>query len=256
MKKIFLLGFFLFFFLFSNSQSIMNVETMRLVFDTTDHWAGSIELSGLYQAEKVDREKILIESSAHAGFRWKRNIVLFLGNVLFERVGKTDIENKYNIHLRYNYQIHKRWHLEVFGQLQHNHQIELTKRDLTGLGVRFSALDKKWLKLNLGTVVMYEHQVISDSIYYNYYDRSSTYLFMGFSITPDMHILSTTYYQPLFSDFSNFRVSSELSYDVSISKIFSIVLSYTMYYDTEIRKDVPDISIPTDTFKTSLKFKF
>jgi putative salt-induced outer membrane protein YdiY len=241
----------------SKSQSVMNVETMRLAFDSTDNWIGSVEFGGLYQAEIIDQSKLEIATATHIGFKKEKHLMLFMGSFVYEMVGKFNVENKYNLHLRYNYRLtkNKRLFLETFGQMQHNHQIDLTRRDLVGTGIRYLLVKSPKFKMNVGTLAMYEYQVISDSIYHNDI-RSSSYLFMGIPITSDIHVLSTTYYQPLFIDFSNYRLSSELTLDMSISKVFSFVISYVFYYDTQIEKEVPTVDIPTDLLTMSFKIKF
>lgn len=239
----------------SRSQSVLNVETMRLAFDSADNWIGSIEFGGSYQAEKIDQEQLTIGAATHVGYRKDKHLVLFLGSFVYETIGDYNVENKYNFHLRYNYQLHKRWFLEVFGQMQHNHQIELTRRDLVGIGARFIVLNSKKIKLNVGSLAMYEHQVISDSIYHKDI-RSSNYVFLGLPLASNVHVLWTTYYQPLFTDFSNYRLSSEISLDVSINKTFSLVTTYVFYYDTEIERDVPSVKVPTTLVMMAFKINF
>ena len=70
-----------------------------------------------------------------------------------------------------------------------------------------------------------------------YQHRKNTYLSFNATVSKsDIEILNTVYYQPLYEDFSNYRVLNQFKIEVPISEKFSIntILNYTYLSKTDL----------------------
>jgi len=79
---------------------------------------------------------------------------------------------------------------------------------------------------------MYEYEELSDEVTpINRDFRGSAYLSFSLFPTERLTIVSTTYYQPLFSDFSDYRISSESTLLIEIYRSLGLQITYRFYYD-------------------------
>ena len=69
--------------------------------------------------------------------------------------------------------------------------------------------------------------------------RLSTYLSVGFRITPYITLNQVAYFQPNLSNFEDFRISSETSLNVKVTSRLSFRTYFQLVYDTEPLVPVP-----------------
>lgn len=233
------------------SSQILNAESLRKVTDTSGY-SGS--LSASIALKRNVNDFVTISSDIHIQYKMKDHLILFKNEVAFQKIEGQDFDNSLISHIRYNYRFHPRIAWEIFLQGQYNKINLIDFRGLMGTGPRFKLTQSEKYKFYLGTLVMYEHEKVTDGVTPTQKDfRGSTYL--SFSMYPTEHItiISTTYYQPRIDKFNDYRISSQSSLLVGLFKNFALKTSYTFTYDT-----FPAVGIPNSQydFSTGLTYSF
>jgi len=152
-----------------------------------------------------------------------------------------DFNNSWFLHLRANHEITDFFRLEAFVQNQNNKLLDVKNRFLLGAGVRLKLVSTNFIRLYLGNSYMYEIEQSNclDKTFYNH--RNSTYLSFSVSLFNNtVEAISTTYFQPLYSDFCNYNLLEQLKLDFSISETLSLFslfdYSYSYFTPTQRRQ--------------------
>lgn len=211
-------------------SQIRNIEELRI-------WSGDspwLINSGLNFSYTNNDGNYVYELGARAGtlFKYKdksgelNNKWLLHGNYSLVRSEREDFSNNWFVHLRFNKEITDFFRVESFIQSQENQLLSIRSRNLIGAGIRLKPIEdfkdtsKRNLHLYIGLAYMYEEEK-SRELDLNFYNhRASSYITAGFQFGKDGHkleIINTLYYQPLLSDFQNFRLSEEFSISFPIS---------------------------------------
>ena len=90
---------------------------------------------------------------------------------------------------------------------------------------------------------MFEHNQFSDATPRQYDVRLSNYLSFSVAISDKIKLNSTNYFQPVLTDLSNFRVSSQVNALFQISKKLHFKVSGNLVWDRDVRlpPSVPDL---------------
>ncbi len=244
--------FFVAYNLIAYSQ-VVNIERKRLDADSTGVY-GNIKAS----LSLIQNTKRIWNSAFNFNvLRIKdKHQWYFIGNIKFQKAEETDLVNKGYEHIRYNYKLVKngRAYLEMFEQLQFDAVRKIDKRFLTGGGVRFSPLMKQKARINIGAGAMYEYEIFKDaSVPYNWL-RINSYVSFQSKIFKNLFFYTTTYYQPLPTDFSsNYRIFNNTGVSVAISSKFSFFSDFEIIYDTFLPLDIPETVY---YLKNGLSYKF
>jgi outer membrane protein W len=223
---------------------IINTESLRMVTDTTG-WAGKVGLD--VSLSKNTRSKFKVKNKIHLQYKTKKHLFIFVNKIGFEQVDDEDFVNKGVQHLRHNYKINKKLSSEVFLQNQYNALYKIDFRELAGAGLRYKLTTSEKYKMYLGSVIMYEYEkTAGDIISYNKDIRNSSYLSFSFYFTKNLSMVSTTYYQPKLSNFSDFRIAHQSALKFKIAKNLSYKLSFNYSYDK-----FPVIGIPNEEYDIS-----
>jgi len=241
-----------FIMLFINTLSysqILNVESLRKVTDTSG-WSGSASVN--FSLRRNVNDFIVINSDIHLQYKMDRHLILFKNDVAFQKIDGQDFDNAFITHLRYNYKVAPKWYWEAFTQGQFNRVNLINFRALAGTGPRFKLTSSEKYRFYLGSLAMYEYEEVDDGItplQKNW--RWSNYL--SFSIYPSdrVTLVSTTYYQPRFNLFSDYRISSESSLVVGLLKNFALKTTYLFVYDA-----VPAVGIPNSQYNFTTGFTY
>lgn len=231
MNKLFQFSLFILFFLISNqiTAQIINTESLRKVTDTSG-WSGSINLN--LDLKKNVSTIFRINNRIHIQYKNKKNLVLFMNDINYERFDGSSIISNATQHLRYNYKTSKKIALEAFSQSQFNSISKIDYRWLIGIGIRFKLSSSEKYKFYLGTLVMYEYEKSTDEIPVINKDlRFSNYFSFSLYPSDNVSIVSTTYYQPKMNSFKDFRISSESFIAISIYKNLGFKSSFNYYFD-------------------------
>lgn len=224
-------------FAHANAQ-ILNVESLRKVTDTSG-FSGSVSLD--FSVKRDVKSYLGFENSTHVQYKMKRHLVLLKNDIQFQRVEGDRFQNSGIGHVRYNYKLIPRLTWELFGQAQYNKVAKIDFRGLVGSGPRFKLNDSEKYKFYLGTLVMYEYEKLSDKITpIQRTMRGSAYFSASLYPTEDITIISTTYYQPRLSKFSDHRISNQSSLLIRLFENFAFKTSYTFVYDSSPAEDIPN----------------
>jgi len=239
MKKLTILFIFLFPF-FLQSQ-IINVESIRRVTDTVG-WSGFARLD-LHLIK--NRNTIFgISNRIRVQYKTGKHLWLFMNNVNFREANSQKLISRNSQHLRYNYRFRK-IALEAFFQHQEDEIAAIRFRGLIGSGLRFKLTKSEEYKLYLGSLVMYENEkIVEDIIRTNNDWRSSSYFSMSLFPKENISVVSTTYFQPRFDFFADFRVSSQTTFTFKIVKNLRFSSTFTYLFD-----EFPAANIPKEQYR-------
>ncbi len=173
-------------------------------------------------------------NSADIQYSYKAHTIIFLNNIKLLNIDKGSFINNGFQHLRYNYTIKDSSFLtlEAFGQYQYNEQKLLTKRILAGGGPRIAVFRKKNFSFYFAPLAMFEQEVLSDSLHTETnLMRVDSYTNLHFNINDFVSFNHILYFQPAFSNFSDYRISSEAGINFKISRFIGYKVSFAFDYD-------------------------
>ena len=244
MRKLFFYSaIVLLFFLKNNSlqAQIVNIENKRSSLADTSGVFGYLSVGANFV--KNTKSITTISGDIRIEYLHDKSRFLSLTNYNLIRANKDRfIDNGFS-HLRYNYEVRKRLEYEVFTQAQFNNQVRLQLRALAGMGMRFQLYQAEKQKVYFGLSYMYEYneiEIVSDVVSFFSDHRMSSYL--SASIKPfsgNVTITNTTYYQPLLTDFSEVRLSSQTALTFILSKHLRFSTIFSITNDTRVPQNVP-----------------
>jgi hypothetical protein len=243
-------------FCFISQAQLVNIESLRMHTDS-DRFVLENNLNFSY-FNNNGSSIFSFGNSLGTQFKSKdlNKIYLILGNYRLIRAEGEDFQNNWFLHFRFNYKLEKLFNskafrIETFFQSQYNELLEVSSRNLIGAGLRFKIISNEnedhnaeidhfqWKKLKatirlyVGYAYMYEEEksIAFDKRFYNH--RNSSYLSFNFvSANGLVRIINTIYYQPLFSDFNDNRISEEFQVSYKISKSLSANSGFTYSLDS------------------------
>jgi hypothetical protein len=241
--------FILFFFCNNLNGQIVNIESNR-IHDDSLGWAGGI--SGMFSAQKNKDLLLSANFRPKVMYKTKKHNVFIIGDYNFSKGSERIYSNAGMFHLRYAYRIKESpLKIEAYSQIQYNQLLDLRYRFLNGAGLRIKFIEKMNWKFYAGTSTFYERQlfVVDNTVVEDL--RWSNYL--SWYITPKDYITFTaaTYYQPLWKDFNNYRVSGQYTLNFKITKQFSIKTELNFFHDSH-----PQPNVPKTIYATTMGFGF
>ncbi len=240
---------FAFFMTFQSFAQIVNIESSR-IHDDSVGWSGGI--SGMFSAQKNKDVLLSANLRPKLQFKTKKQNIFLIGDYNFSKGKERVYSNAGMVHLRYAYRIKQsQFKLEAYSQLQYNELLDLRYRFLNGGGVRYKFVNKDDWNFYLGTSTFYERQlfVASNTIVEDL--RWSNYL--SWYVQPKDYFTFTgaTYYQPLWDDFNNYRLSGQYTLSFKITKQFSVKTELNFFHDSR-----PQPNVPKTIYATSVGFGF
>ncbi|MFK8103800.1 MAG: DUF481 domain-containing protein [Saprospiraceae bacterium] len=216
---------------------IVNIEDQRkLDPQDTIAWFGQVGLqySIVQNGDQVSQTKF----NARFDRVYNRHLVFSITNYNLVNIGSEKFINDGFQHLRYNYRMSKRWTYEAFAQAQYNERLNLRLRTLLGTGPRYAWLTKENYNGFIGVLYMYEYSDESapDREFHDH--RMSSYLSFELHPKPYLTIGSTNYFQPLLTDFGDFRVSSQTRVNFNITSKLFFTTTFNFTYDTDVPEGI------------------
>jgi hypothetical protein len=212
---------------------VTNIEAQRVKTDSAG-WYGEVN-TGFKFVKEVENV-FTSNSDARVQYKTKKDLYLLLGEYNWSGASsKTNTHNAY-LHLRYNRKLKPSWlRWEIFSQYQFNKITRINLRILNGTGPRFKLADKEKASLYLGVLYMFEFtkELNQENKVLNLKEhRNSSYL--SFSIFPNnvISILSTSYYQPRFDKWKDYRISNISEFRAKIAKKVYLGMAYKFNFDT------------------------
>jgi len=233
------------------SAQLVNIEKSRK--EAKPGFQGHIDLN--LMLTQNTRQIFETGTSTHVQYHKDRHTVLLLNNISFMRVEGDNLINNGFQHLRYNYTVGGGFTTaEVFTQHQYNSIRLLKRRFLLGGGPRFKVFESDNLGIYIAPLVMYEHELLNDD------DETRTDKFKGdlyvsgtFALDKRINFSHTTYYQPDFAKFNEFRISSETGLEMKFNDSFSFLVTYNLAYDSHPPQDIPKLFY---TLRNGIKYSF
>ncbi len=249
----------------SLSAQIVNIESRRIKTDTTGFFGG---LHFSFAGSKTTKSIVAFGAGTFLEYKpsrkkdplYSRDLWLFLTDFNLVSGDQEKFSNTGFGHLRFIRKLGKdysrlgefvRW--ETFTQIQYNDLTKIGTRVLFGTGPRIKLTDSEVSKFYLGIAYMYEYQELIDPFVILRENRMSSYF--SFTLLPEEAVtfISTTYFQPVLSDFGDYRLSNETSLYLNITEKFAFSFSFNYNYNSSPPSEVPS---STYYFKNRLEYAF
>jgi len=207
---------------------IVNMENQRYHTDTTG-WAGSV--GGSFALTNYGQKVFDVDANAHVQYKSKKSLYLFLGGYGFLKGDQQSYVDYGFLHLRYNYKLTKALRLEAFTQLQQNTITKVQFRYLVGAGPRYKIVDNSKIRMYIGSLPMYEIEKETGVSQHITDWRCSNYL--SFTLLPNKQteFTTTTYYQPVMFDATDYRLLNQSSLKIKAAKKVAVVIRYNYQFD-------------------------
>lgn len=242
-------------FIFISSQNLVaqlvNVEKSRK--DAKEGLQGHIDLN----LSLSQNTKQIFETGTTALMQYHkaRHTILLLNSLSLMRVEGDNLINNGFQHLRYNYTLGNGFTTaEIFTQHQYNSIRLLQRRFLLGGGPRFRVYESTNLGLYIAPLVMHEQELLNDE------ENTVTNKFKGdlyisgtYALDERVNFSHTTYYQPDFARFKEYRIASETGLELKFNSRFSFLITYNLAYDSHPPVDIPRLFY---TLKNGMKYNF
>jgi hypothetical protein len=214
---------------------VVNIESQRLQMDTQRIMAG-INFALEYK-DNNEETMLKIESAAILQVKTenRKNNFLFLANYALARATNEVINNVRAFHVRYSRVLSPTWRWENFVQTQYDQLLRIESRNLIGTGFRHKVLNTKDLTINAGSLYMFEYEQTreNDAITLHQNHRLSSYLVFNIALPNDLgEIITTTYWQPRFDRWSDFRISNNTSLNFHFTKHLDFATNWVLTFDS------------------------
>jgi Protein of unknown function, DUF481 len=246
------------------SAQIINIDkTDTADYDKKANWNGRVAL-GL----EVDKEKATLVDASNfldVSLQKSRELFIFSASNRFTYNGMQDFLNTGFVHLRWRHNYKEQLHPESFVQYQWDAARGMIHRFIAGENIRYNFWHRRMWEMTMGTGIMYENElwnytaVDSAKIPPNPVNqqsnklRSNSYIKWEGKASKVSNVSVVLFYQAPFNDFFTPRVSGVVSFDVDISKHFSLGMKYSGLYDAG---PVVPIFKFYYNFSNSLEYKF
>jgi hypothetical protein len=233
---------------FFNAQ-VINIENKRFLNDTNGFIGRSdLNFNVIQNAQQI----ISLGVNVHLQYQYNKHRFLAISDIAFIKAAQTDFVNNGYQHLRYSYKINHHLTWESFTQAQNNLVLKLNRRYLAGTGPRLKIFKKKNFRLYTAALYMYEYQVQDNESITQYNHRLSSYITFNIGYNK-FDFSNTTFYQPLLTDLSNYRIASDSNLDIILTGRFNFRVGFNILYDVNQPPGIPALVY---TLKNGLSFKF
>lgn len=231
------------------------VNTERLRSWDVEGFSGSADFSLNLQSGNVSllnvgssvRLQYATLQDAPAGSTRRRgeDLIYLIGNLSFGekrneqgRPRETFVNNGF-AHLRWTRMWIPWLGTELFGQIQYNEFIRLSRRLLGGAGLRFALVEHENAEIHVGSGYMLEYEALDipeDDPHpaSTLFNRSTSYISIKLYLKePAVALVNTAYVQPRFEDPADYRVIDDAEVSISITDVFSVVWAFSLRYDSK-----------------------
>lgn len=230
---------------------IVNVESLRKQTDTTGV-AGGVLLSGTYLDNA--RSIYTVDFKPHIQYKWKRDLLLLVGDYKITKSENVDYKNASFVHLRHNHEFSDLFRWETFSQVQYNKVSNLHFRLLIGTGSRMKLAGNQYFRIYLGIIPMYQYEEIADearSTESNF--RFSNYVSVTILLGDRASFYSTSYHQPVMNEWSDYRFFNEQKWSVDLFQRLALTIQSVYTWDNRPPEEAPARTLE---LRTGLQFSF
>ncbi len=217
-----------------SSQTIINAEHLFNGVDST-LFAFSFSYNGTRGNSHTDQFNV---SPNLVLIRKKNDFLVFGGYALLSKSNETILNSGF-IHLRHNYKFTDRIKSFEFYQLQFNEILLLNKREVFGVGLRYSFLVHDSLNFDLGMGIMRELEILNTStlapgeVSETNYFRATCVSNFNWMVTKTLQVNNVAYYQPYLKNFSDYRLLNDFKLIVTVTKHLKLITSVIARYDNK-----------------------
>ncbi len=232
MGKIWGILFFLFFTASSLQAQLVNIESIRMQTDSIRFVFKSDFLFNYSNTDGIYIYRFNLGLNTQYKTKNLKNTFFFSGNAALVRSQDQDFQNSWFIHFRYNAKLSKKLRMEAFIQDQSNELLSINTRSLLGFGLRYKFVKGEYFQAFLGNSYMYEKERsdAADQTYYNH--RNSSYLSMAMNLKESkLELVNTIYFQPLYTDISNFRLLEQFKAEMPLFKSLKVSMLFNYFYN-------------------------
>lgn len=166
----------------------------------------------------------------------------FAWDIAYSEVDKKKNVNNGSMGLMYNYEVPDRVVIaEAFGQFQYNSMQQLDARFLAGGGPRFKLIEEHGIDCSLVGYAIYLYEKYERQP--NLINEKSLFKFssmftLGASISPTTKIKHSTYYEPDFSNLTDYRLWSETVLKIKVINDLSFNCTFRLDYNSLVPAEV------------------
>ena len=216
---------------------VVDIERQRINAEEAG-LSGALNLSGSY----LDNDKVIYTYTLLTNLQYRRgkNLYFLIGDYKVSRSSNTDFQDAAFLHFRYNRPVYKGVTIEAFTQIQDDKISLLKYRFLTGVGARFKLIEEQSVLINFGGIPMYEFEELLDDASTIHKDlRISQYLNIVLNISEAADFYTTTYYQPVYDQWSDFRLHNEARIVILLSERMNLNITNTYSWDANPPSGAP-----------------
>lgn len=231
---------------------IVNIENKRIATDSAG-WFGKARLS--FAGSKNTKETFALAANTLIEYKSKssKDLWLLISDISLITGDKEKFSNAGFGHLRYNRKFGETIRWEVFTQIQYNSLTKVDRRVLFGTGPRFKLTQLEKAKFYFGVAYMYEREDLIEPVLRLRDHRISSYFTFTLLPEDEVSFTNTIYVQPLIDDASDYRISSETTLTLGITKKLNLAMSLRYGFDS-----MPPIGVPKSiyAFANSIEVEF
>lgn len=211
----------------------VNIESVRNTQKEKMFWG---EIKGGLELQKGNVDVLAYDLDVLTHFQKKSHHVFLQGKTSQGKQEDKKFKNASFAHLRWTWMCFEIIGVELFTQIQQDEFKSLEVRQLNGGGLRSELIKNKNLTLSLGSGAMLDYEIIKDKES-SMLLRSTSYLtfLKTFENNKKSMFMFTVYYQPLFDDFSDYRINLEGNIQTVLIDSWNIFIdnSINFMYDTK-----------------------
>ena len=233
-------------------SQVVNIEQKRK--DNMNGFQGAIDLGFHF----IDNGKSIMQFTNNIDLQFKKaaHTILLLNNLNLMTVDDERIVNSGFQHIRYDYTVKDSSFLtlEILGQHQYNPIKLLTQRFIVGGGPRFRIINKEKASFFIGAPAFFEYEKLSDSTStITRLWRLDAYKAFRWQINTNFKVSIISYYQPVFNNFADYRISSQTIFTFKITDKLKFNTGFEASYDSQPPEDIQKLFY---NWKNKLSYTF
>jgi putative salt-induced outer membrane protein YdiY len=240
-----------------NITLIAQVNTERYREDEDSlGFSGFVDIEGILATGNTDFQ--LLSLGSRLNYNWGNDYTFLIGDGGYGWENGEEFVDQLFIHLRHVITTSELLQIEFFTQFDNNKKRLLLARELFGGGLRFKLLKSEHFKFRIGTAYMYEiekYDLPENSVHptKTSLHRFSSYATLQYSLNKTLSFISTTYYQPAFTELSDYKLFSENAIMIDAGRSFTFFIKFNLRFDSRPPDTVKDF----DTYsRIGFSFKF
>ena len=226
--------------------SQVNTERFREDEDSVG-FSGYIDLEGILATGNTDFQ--LMSLGSRLNYNWGDDYTFIIADGGYGWENGNSFVDQVFAHLRHVITTGDLLQIELFTQFDNNKKRLLEARELLGGGLRFRILKTDHFKFRLGTAYMFEterYDLPENSLHQQTtsFHRFTSYVTFKYQLNKLLSFISTTYYQPRFADFNDYKLFSENAFLIDTGEVLDLFIKFNLRYDSR----PPDTVKKFDTF--------